>query len=70
MEQVRTYWVAGLVLLVGGILVFVIGFAADSWGTAGLVGGATGIAAGAVIAAIQSRQEQRKRDRSGDGRKR
>ena len=60
---------AALVLLVGGVLVFVIGFVADSWGTAGLVGGATGIAVGAVIAAIQSRQERAKRNGVGDGRK-
>lgn len=61
---------AALVLLVGAVLVLVIGFAADSWGTAGLVGGATGIAVGAVVAAIQSRQEQRKGNGRGNSAKR
>ena len=67
MEQVRRYWLAALVLLVGALLVLVIGFAADNWGTAGLVGGAMGIIAGAIIAAIQSRQEATRRGSRDDG---
>ena len=55
-QVVRKYWLVALVLLVGGGLALALGFAAGSWGAAGLLGGATGIAVGAIIAAIQGRQ--------------
>ena len=54
-EYVRRYWIAGVVLIVGIVVVALVGLTSRDTGAVMWLGGAVGVATGIAIAAIQGR---------------